>query len=181
MRAHRRSINPGRESAMNIRSKLALMGATAVLGAAMAAPLALAGQSSATLAVSASVAGACSVNSAALNFGSISSGVSTAVQANTNVTVNCTFSTMSPTITVNTNGAGLRTMVNGASSLTYTLFTNAGLTVPFNGQNGTNNVPITLSVGPNPSGTATIFAQTTAGTALISGTYNDNATVFVNF
>ena len=166
---------------MNIRSKLALLGATALLGAALTAPWASAGQSSATLAVSASVAGSCSINSAALNFGQMTSGLSTAVAANTTVTVNCTFSTMSPNVTVNSNAAGLRTMTNGANALTYTLYTNAGLSVPFNGQNGTSNVPITLSTGANPSGTATIYAQTTAGTQLASGTYNDNATVYVNF
>jgi spore coat protein U-like protein len=72
-------------------------------------------------------------------------------------------------------------MANGTSSLTYTLYTNSGMTVPFNGQNGTSNVPITLSTGANPTGTATIYAETTAGTTLVSGNYTDNATVYVNF
>lgn len=166
---------------MNIRSKLALLGATAVLGAALAAPWASAGQSSATLAVSASVAGSCSINSASLDFGTLTSGLSTAVAANTTVTVNCTFSTMSPNVTVNTNASGLRTLTNGASALTYSLYTNAALTAPFNGQNGTANVPITLSTGASPTGTATIYGQTTAGTQLISGTYSDSATIYVNF
>jgi spore coat protein U-like protein len=169
-----------RESMMRDGRKLLLAGALALAGTAFYSPGAGAGQSSGTMAVSANVAGGCTVSAAGMNFGTLAGPTSTAVQASADVTVTCALNAQTPNITVNTAGNGTRSMTNGANSLVYTIYKDAGFTTPFSGQNGTS-LAVTLPATGTPTATVPIYAQTATGVALVAGNYADSATIYVNF
>ncbi len=134
----------------------------------------------ATLSVSASIAGACTVGSAALSFGAYSPAA--ASTANSTVTVTCTNGT-NATVSLNQGNnnnrvpsAGTRALNNGATNfLGYEIYSDNGLSTVWN---TTNTQPI-ASTGSAISLTA--YGRIAAGQNPATGSYNDTVTITVTF
>jgi len=134
----------------------------------------------ATLSVSASIAGACTVGSAALSFGAYSPAA--ASTANSTVTVTCTNGT-NATVSLNQGNnnnrvpsAGSRALNNGTTNfLGYEIYSDNGLTTVWNAA----NTQVIASTGAAISLTA--YGRIPAGQNPATGSYNDTVTITVTF
>jgi len=138
-----------------------------------------AGNTSTTMAVSATVLSYCSVSTLPLAFGNYSG---SAVSASTTVTVTCTLGTAFNLGIDAGLGSGAtvaaRKMTYGANTLTYGLYSNAGATTVLGSTIGTNTVADT---GTGTAQTVTVYGQIPAGQAVAPGTYSDTVTVTITY
>jgi spore coat protein U-like protein len=134
----------------------------------------------ATLSVSASIAGACTVGGAALSFGAYSPAA--ASTANSTIQVSCTNGT-NAVVTLNQGNnnnrvpsAGTRALNNGTTNfLGYEIYSDNGLSTVWN---TTNSQPIASTGSPI---SLTAFGRIPAGQNPATGSYNDTVTITVTF
>jgi spore coat protein U-like protein len=158
---------------MKTRKLVAIACAVALAGAPAVIPQAEAGTATANLSVSTSIAGTCSVGAASLTFTAYTGTVD---NASATVVVTCSVNSgLSPFITLNTNASGQRNMTNGASTLAYTLCEDAACATPIT---NTTHFAAAFSTGGSNN---TIFGQIPAGETGLTGSYNDTATMTLNF
>ena len=161
-------------------AKTALL-ATAAL-AAMAGDAGFAATTTTTFSVQITITASCSILSAStLNFGS--NGVLTAnVDQTSTLNVQCTNTTpynigldagTATGATVTT-----RKMTNGAATVSYSLFSNAGRTTNWGNTVGTDTV---ASTGTGASQSFSVFGRVPAQTTPAPNTYTDTITVTVTF
>ena len=161
-----------------IRSALAI-GAVAGMWA-IGYSAAEAATATATLSVSASIGGACTVGGAALSFGAYSP--SAASTANSTISVTCTNGT-NATVSLNQGNnnnrvpsAGTRALNNGtANFLGYEIYSDNGMTTVWNAA----NAQAISSTGSAISLTA--YGRIAAGQNPATGSYNDTVTITVTF
>jgi spore coat protein U-like protein len=97
------------------------------------------------------------------------------------ITVNCRGGTSSFVMSLSSglsNSYVSRTMMNGANSLNYNLYTNAGRTLVWGDGSGGS---VTLSGLGNGKTTLNVFGQIPPGQNAKVGFYSDNIVVTVNF
>jgi spore coat protein U-like protein len=97
------------------------------------------------------------------------------------ITVNCRGGTSSFVMSLSSglsNSYASRTMMNGANSLNYNLYTNAGRTLVWGDGSGGS---VTLSGLGNGKTTLNVFGQIFPGQNAKVGFYTDNIVVTVNF
>jgi spore coat protein U-like protein len=158
---------------MRTRKLVATACVLALIGAPAAIPQAEAGTATANLSVSTSVAGTCSVAAASLTFAAYTGTVD---NSSATVTVTCSVNTgLSPFITLNTNATGQRSLLNGASTLAYSLCEDAACATPIT---NTTHFAVNYSTGGTSN---TIFGQIPASESGLTGSYNDTATMTLNF
>ena len=134
----------------------------------------------ATLSVSASIGGACTVGGAALSFGAYSS--SAASTANSSISVTCTNGT-NATVSLNQGNnnnkvpsAGTRALNNGTTNfLGYEIYSDNGMTTVWNAA-GAQSISSTGSAI-----SLTAYGRIPAGQNPATGSYNDTVTITVTF
>ena len=132
--------------------------------------------------VSGLVSSSCEANVTALNFGTLPSTISSLVDAEAVLNVQCTNATNFAIRLGLGNGAGVtdptqRRMTNGASTLTYGVYQNAGRTIPW-GNNPTNDVAGT-GIGLNQS--FGVFGRVNSSQAAVPGLYTDNVVITIDY
>jgi spore coat protein U-like protein len=135
-----------------------------------------------TFAVQLTITSSCVINSAStLNFGS--QGVLTAaVNQTSTIQVQCT-NTSPYNIGLNAGTATgatvtTRKMTNGAATVSYSLYSNAGMTTNWGNTVGTDTVSGT---GNGASQSYTVYGQIPAQTTPAAGAYSDTITVTVTY
>ena len=158
---------------MKTRKLMAAACAIALSLAPAAIPQSQAGTATANLSVSTSIAGTCSITAGSLTFAAYTGVLD---QGSATITVTCSSNTgFAPFITLNTNASGQRNLVNGASTLAYTLCEDTNCVTPI-----TNTTH--FAVNYSTAGTAnTIFGQIPASESGLTGSYSDTATMTLNF
>jgi len=131
------------------------------------------------LAVSATVAGACTINSVAnLDFGAY-----TNVQSDTTADINYTCTTPLTSASVNlgngNNYSANRRLESGGNYLTYTLYSDAGRTVAWTSDAG-DDQDITANINSTPTN-ITVYGRIAAGAGTTAGTYSDSVVVTVTY
>jgi spore coat protein U domain-containing protein, fimbrial subunit CupE1/2/3/6 len=133
----------------------------------------------ATMSISASVAGTCSVGGSSLAFGAYTPTADST--ATSTIAVTCSTGT-NPTVSlaqgINNNRAsafGTRALNNGTNYLGYDIYTDTGHTTIWN---ATNTVPVT-STGSAVNVTA--YGRIPSGQNPATGSYNDTVTITVTF
>ena len=149
---------------------------------------AFAGTATSNMAVSATVSANCTITAGALAFGAydpIVANASTPLPGSATLTVACTNGS-GTTITLDqglnpaggsTNAAPLRQMASGGNFLSYSLFQDNGLTVPWGNTAGTG----AAYTGTGVSGSVTVYGQVAAGQNVPAGTYNDTVVATITF
>lgn len=136
-----------------------------------------------TFPVTATVQTACSVTANPLAFGNYDPTSTTALDATTTLSVLCTVGTAF-TVGLNAGTASgatvtTRRMTNGASTLNYALYREAGRTNNWGNTPGTDTPPATTApVGP---ASITVYGRVPAGQNVPAGGYADTITVTVNY
>lgn len=163
-------------------ARLALAGA--LVGAPL--PFAMAGQSTATMPITASVAPVCVVTSGSLNFGPydpIVVNATTPRDATGLLSLQCVRNTTYwVAISQGQNGTATeRKMkdVAGPTLLTYELYTDAARTTVWNANNPTNTVGGTAT--GNGAITLTVYGRIPPGQDVVASSYADTVNVTVNF
>jgi spore coat protein U-like protein len=152
------------------------VGVAAVAGFASAAS---AGTATSPIAVTASVAAACSINTTALAFGAYTGAVS---DANATVTANCVSGT-AWTISLGTgNGAGattaIRKLTSGANTINYQLYSDAGHTTNWGNTVGTD---VVTGTGTGGNQANTVYGRIASGLSPASGSYTDSVVATITF
>jgi spore coat protein U-like protein len=149
---------------------------------AVAAPVAHAATATGTLNLSITIAATCSVVSAtAINFGTVSA-IAANIDQTSTLTVNC--STTTPYNVGLSAGGGTgatvaaRKMMNGANSVTYSLYRDSGYTQVWGNTVGTDTV---AGTGTAANQTITIYGRVTAQTVPPPGSYTDAVTVTITY
>ena len=158
---------------MKTRKLVAAACAIALSFAPAAIPQSQAGTTTTNLSVSTSISGTCSITAGQLAFAAYTGALDS---ASASVTVTCSSDTgFAPFITLNTNASGQRNLVNGASTLPYTLCEDTNCVTPIT---NTTHFAVNYSTG----GTAnTIFGQIPASESGLTGNYSDTALITLNF
>lgn len=177
-------------------AKLLAGSAFAAIGIAVAGGTALAGSSTGTLSVTASVAAHCTVSAPTLAFGSydpIGANASAVLDGTTTATFTCTKKSAGVYVTADT-GANpthatgtcavatcTRAMADGSGDyLSYDLYTDSGHTVVWNTTNsGGHTYQPTFDT--STTATATVYGEIPAGTQVPAGSYSDSVTMTINF
>lgn len=136
-----------------------------------------------TFPVTATVQNACSVSANPLAFGNYDPTSATALDASTTLSVLCTVGT-SFTVGLNAGAASgatvtARRMTNGANTLTYALYREAGRTNNWGNTPGTDTPPATTA--PVGASSLTVYGRVPAGQNVPAGGYADTITVTVNY
>jgi spore coat protein U-like protein len=160
------------------------LGAAWLALAASAAPAATA---SGTFQVNATVSSVCYVSGALLNFGNSLDPVAgaTPVDASSTLSVQCTNTTAwSVALDAGSNAGGAanfasRTLKNGASSLAYQLYLNAGRTTVWGDGTGGSS-PVT-GTGTGATQSLTVYGRLPSMAGAIPGTYTDTVTVTITY
>lgn len=166
---------------MSRKNVLKLAGAL-VCATAIATPVAIAATTTTTFQVTATVLSVCSVSATNLAFGNYDASLGTPVDGSSTVTVTCT---PSETYDVGLNagtGSGatvaVRRMTNGANTLDYTLYTNAGRTTVWGNTIGTD----TQAGTGNGAGQAlTVYGRIPTAQYVAAGAYTDTITATVTY
>lgn len=149
---------------------------------------AFAGTATSNMGVSAIVSANCTISAGALAFGAydpVVANAATPLPGTATLTVTCTNGAPS-TLTLDqglnpaggsTNAAPLRQMASGGNFLSYSLFQDNALTVPWGNTAGTG-APYT---GTGASGSVTVYGQVAAGQNVPAGTYNDTVVATITF
>lgn len=163
------------------------------LAAALAASLgtaavpSMAGTTSGSLGVSATVISSCVVSGASLNFGSAidPTSASLPIDASTTMTVQCTATTpYSVALNAGLNAGsasnfGARAMTSGSQTLGYQLYADALRTVVWG--DGTSLSGVLPGVGTGSNQTLTIYGRLPSLTGTVPGIYADTVTVTVTY
>jgi spore coat protein U-like protein len=163
-----------------MRSQLCLLGLAV---STMFATPTQAATTTTTFPVTATVLTACSVSANPLNFGNYDPTATTALDATTTLSALCTIGT-SFTVGLNAGTATgatvtARRMTNGANTLNYALYRDAGRTNNWGNTPGTDTPPATIApVGPS---TLTVYGRVPAGQNVPAGGYADTITVTLNY
>lgn len=154
----------------------------------LCASSAFAGTATSNMSVSATVSANCTITAGALAFGAYDPIVTNATNplpGTATLTVACTNGSPS-VITLDqglnpaggsTNAAPLRQMASGGNFLSYSLFQDNALTVPWGNTNGTGSA----YTGTGVSGSVTVYGQVSGGQNVPSGTYNDTVVATITF
>ncbi len=159
------------------------MGFLSVIFCLLVVTPAIASTATTTFSVNATVLSVCSVSASALNFGNYDPTSATDLDASTTLDVLCTDGT-SFTVGLNqgtASGATVssRAMVNGANTLDYALFQDAGRTTNWGNTPGSDTPAAdTATVTAN---SLTVYGRVTAGQNVPAGGYSDTITVTVNY
>jgi spore coat protein U-like protein len=156
----------------------------AVLGVALLVPAGAYAQTTANIAVSASVAANCTITATAIAFGAydpLGINAGTPLDATGSVAITCTKGS-APFVTLGTGGnpsATARQMSNGGGGLLeYQLYQNAGRTTVW----GTGADALTAGAAPNKNArTFTVYGRVEAGLDPATGTYGDTVVATFNF
>jgi spore coat protein U-like protein len=155
----------------------ALVGATAI-----ATPVAIAATTTTTFQVTATVLSVCSVSATNLAFGNYDASLGTPVDGSSTVTVTCT---PSETYDVGLNagtGTGatvaVRRMTNGANTLDYSLYTNAGRTTVWG---DTIGVDTQAGTGNGAGQALTVYGRIPTAQYVAAGAYTDTITATVTY
>lgn len=161
-----------------------------IAAAALATPAAsLAGTSTGTLSVTASVSQNCLINSPTLAFGSydpIVTNATTALTASATATFTCTEGASAVYVTANTGGntghatGTTRAMAGGSGYLSYELYTDSGHTLVWNTTNSGGHT-YTPSFASSQTANATVYGSIPAGQNVPVASYSDSVTMTINF
>jgi spore coat protein U-like protein len=161
------------------------MAAAAVSAVAIFAAPADAANTSANLAVNATVTANCTVSTSALAFGSIDTLAATAATGTGGVTVACTNGT-AWTAAANAGAgtgatfSGRRMTSSGGSTLNYNLFTTGAHAVVWG--DGTSSTATLGNTGNGAAQTLTIYGRIPAGqTTVPAGSYADTVAVTITY
>jgi spore coat protein U-like protein len=154
----------------------------------LAATSAFAGTQTSNMSVSATVSANCTISAGALDFGAydpVVANASNPLPGTATITVTCTNGSPA-TLTLDqglhpaggsTNAAPLRQMANGGSLMSYDLFQDNAMTVPWGNTAGTG-VGYT---GTGTSGSVTVYGQVAGAQNVPAGTYNDTVVATITF
>jgi spore coat protein U-like protein len=136
-----------------------------------------------TFPVTATVQTACSVSANPLNFGNYDPTSATPLDATTTLSALCTIGT-SYTVGLNAGTASgatvtTRRMTNGANTLNYALYRDAGRTNNWGNTPGTDTPPATTA--PVGASSLTVYGRVPAGQNVPAGGYADTITVTLNY
>ncbi|UZW53838.1 spore coat U domain-containing protein [Sphingobium sp. JS3065] len=136
-----------------------------------------------TMGVSATVLNACLVSATNMAFGNYDPTSSVPTDATSSISVTCTPGT-SFNVGLNSGATGgatvtTRQMLNGASPLDYSLYTNAGRSANWGNTPGSDTVAQTAS-GITPM-SFTVYGRIPAQQSAVSGSYTDTVTVTVSY
>ena len=154
----------------------------AALCAALYSNAASALTQTATIGVSATISGTCSISATALAFGSLVT-TSSNTDVNATVTVNCS-NTLPYTVGIDDGafagavGTHPRQMNSGGSRLGYQVYTDAGHTTIFDNVGGTNIVSLN---GTGLAAPFTVFGRLPIQATPAFGAYTDTLTVTVSY
>lgn len=154
----------------------------------LAATSAFAGTATSNMSVSATVSANCTISAGALAFGAydpVVANAATPLPGTATITVQCTNgSPATLTLGQGSNPAGgstaaapLRQMASGGNFLSYALFQDNALTIPWGDTAGTG----VAYTGTGVSGSVTVYGQVAAGQNVPSGTYNDTVVATITF
>lgn len=164
---------------MNNRTRLRLMAIGLGLSAAGTAQAAT---QTSNLNVTATVAGACSVTTSAIDFGQVSTTVTSNVDAQGAVNLLCVSGT-GYSVTANGGGGGAianRRLISGASLLQYQLYTDSARTTIWG--DGTSNGQAISGTGTGTTLSIPVYARISGDrSAAQPGTYNDTVVVTVTY
>ncbi|HJU07251.1 MAG TPA: spore coat U domain-containing protein [Rhodanobacteraceae bacterium] len=154
----------------------------ALISAGLAVSAAQAATTSSTMPVTITIQNACNVSSVApttLNFGT-QGPLLAAVNQTSTITVTCTKSApYNIGLDGGTSGnVNARTMVNGANSVGYQLYSDSGRNTIWGNTIGTNTV---ASTGTGSAQAFTVYGQVPAQTTPPAATYNDTVNVTVTY
>ena len=161
--------------------------ALAVVALATGLATAQAGSATASFQVNATVLGACTVAGSLMNFGSAIDPIAAALplDATATLTVVCTNTTaytLALDAGTNAGGAanfGTRSVRNGASTLGYQLYLNAGRTTVWG--DGTGGSSTVAGTGTGASQLVTVYGRLPSLTSAIPGLYADTVTVTITY
>lgn len=159
-----------------------------LLAAVLGTSGAHAGTATGTFQVTGTVVSSCNVSGSLLNFGAAIDPLSSAVpiDATSTLTVQCTNTTpYSVALDAGTNAGSAssfatRAMKNGAHTLGYQLYLNAGRSSVWG--DGTGGSAPANGTGTGSSQTLTIYGRLpTLGSTVVPGTYTDTVTVTITY
>ena len=135
-----------------------------------------------TFQVTATVVSSCDVEATDLNFGSYDPVSSTPLDASTTIQIRCTNGT-GYVVSLNAgigSGASIasRRMTNGASTLAYSLYQDAGRTILWGESAGVDTV---AGSGDGSAQTLTVYGRAPAQQAAVAGAFSDTVTVTVTY
>jgi spore coat protein U-like protein len=167
---------------MKMSKKNALKLASALVCAAVLTPVAIAATTTTTFTVTATVLSVCSVAATNLAFGNYDASSGTPTDASSTVTVTCTPSETYDVGLDAGTGAGatvaVRRMTNGANTLDYSLYQNAGRTTVWGETIGTD----TQAGTGNGAGQAfTVYGRIPVAQYVAAGNYSDTITATVTY
>ena len=148
----------------------------------MSATSAQAATSAASMLVTATVQGACAVTANPLPFGNYSTTATST--ANSTIGVICTYGTpynVGLNAGVGSGASGtsrLMTQAAGTSTLTYNLYSDAGLSTLWGGTVGTNTV---AGSGTGLGQNLTVYGQVPSGQNVPAGAHTDTITVTLTY
>jgi len=155
---------------------------------ALAPAAAIAGSSTGTLTVNASVVAKCTVTAATLaftNWDFVTYGAAND-DASQALSFTCTKGSSSVYVTADvgansTHATGTtRAMVSGSNYLSYELYTDSGYSTVWNTTNSGGHT-FAPSFASSHSATATVYAQIPSGQDVPVGSYSDSVTMTINF
>ena len=167
--------------------RLALASALFVAVGSAAPSMAVAGNTSTTFQISASVPSSCTISTTALNFGTYDRVIGSNVTAT--VTTNCSVNASAQIMlgqglnsdTASSNDSPLRRLKNENGGtinyLSYTLYQNSGKTTIWG--NSTNTGVNVVGNGNNQ--VSSVYGAITAGQSLPAGTYTDTVVANITF
>ena len=152
--------------------------------ALLVASAAQAGTATASLNVTSTVSGNCTISTTPVAFGAydpVGTNATTPSNNTGTVSISCTKGTTTPiSLDLGANATGsTRRMTDGTDYLTYELYQDTGRTTVWGASGSAQYTP---AVSPGKAARAfTIFAQIAAGQDVGAGSYTDTVTATVNF
>lgn len=135
-----------------------------------------------TFSVTANINATCTISAGALGFGTYTGAVANSTST---ITVQCT-NTTPYNVALNAGSTGgatvtTRQMLNGAASLNYSLFSDAGRTKNWGQTVNGANADVVTGTGNGASQTLTVYGQIPAGQYPTPGSYTDTVTATINY
>jgi spore coat protein U-like protein len=159
---------------------MCLIGAMTLLSAANAQAATTTG----TFTASATIAQACTVSAANLAFGAYTPTAGAALTGNSTINVYCTSGwTYTIALNVGTGGGSFtgRKMANGASLMTFNLYTTSALTTVWGDGTGATATVAGTGTGELTANPATVYGSIPIAQDLPVGTYSSVITVTVTY